>query len=239
MPPELKTRVFDELARQSAFAALPDANPSRLRRALQAVIDALSRARRRRRRDELESRVREATAAGDPRAAATEAIRGVGPSVLEYLYAVLGDEADVEKAFSRWAEEMWRGMPTRSHEQLSLRAWAFQLARQEAVQLVMQPYRRSRRLRTTETVAIAADLRARPVPTPEGGWRGLAVLRESLTPEERSLLVLRLDQRLPWNEIAQIMAQDGKPADPAALSKHFEQIKVRLARMAGDLGLLR
>ncbi len=51
--------------------------------------------------------------------------------------------------------------------------------------------------------------------------------------------MLRLDQGLSWKEIAYVMAHGGRPARPAALSKRFERLKVRLARLARDQGLVR
>jgi RNA polymerase sigma-70 factor, ECF subfamily len=47
--------------------------------------------------------------------------------------------------------------------------------------------------------------------------RVLGRLRQSLTTEEQSLLALRIDLRLPWNEIAEVLVLEGKPVDPNTL----------------------
>jgi RNA polymerase sigma-70 factor, ECF subfamily len=56
--------------------------------------------------------------------------------------------------------------------------------------------------------------------------------------EDRSLLVLRVDQALSWNDIAEVLCAAGKPIEPGTLMKRFERLKERLARMAKDQGLV-
>ena len=68
--------------------------------------------------------------------------------------------------------------------------------------------------------------------------QALEKLRAALPVEDQSLLVLRVDQGLPWAEVAEILAEEGRPADPNALMKRFERLKDKLARMARDEGLL-
>ena len=58
------------------------------------------------------------------------------------------------------------------------------------------------------------------------------------TVEERSLLALRVDQGLAWNEVAQVLAAEGAPVEPATLMKRFERLKERLATMARAQGLV-
>jgi RNA polymerase sigma-70 factor (ECF subfamily) len=68
--------------------------------------------------------------------------------------------------------------------------------------------------------------------------QALEKLRQSLSTEEQSLLVLRIDQGLPWNEIAEVLVLDGKQVEPATLMKRFERLKERLARLAREQGLV-
>jgi hypothetical protein len=44
------------------------------------------------------------------------------------------------------------------------------------------------------------------------GW---AKIKDSLTPGERSLLLLRVEKNLPWKEVAAIMAEEGETAAEA------------------------
>jgi RNA polymerase sigma-70 factor (ECF subfamily) len=49
--------------------------------------------------------------------------------------------------------------------------------------------------------------------------------------------VLRIDQRLAWEEVAAVMSADGAPIEAGALRKRFERLKARLAKLAQDEGL--
>jgi RNA polymerase sigma-70 factor (ECF subfamily) len=70
-------------------------------------------------------------------------------------------------------------------------------------------------------------------------------LRESLAPHERMLLVLRVDRRLPWMEVARVMADPDEPMTAealarraAALRQQFQRIKDHLRALAAQEGLL-
>jgi RNA polymerase sigma-70 factor (ECF subfamily) len=186
----------------------------------------------------LDERVAELLLARDTEAAATEALRELGPTILRYLRSLLRDEADARDAFSQFAENLWKGLPGFRRE-ASLRTWAFRLAWHAALNIRDEAWRRRReRLATSAASRLADEIGTRTMVRVERQRRALEVLRESLSVEDRSLLVLRVDQALPWNEIAEILAAEGKPAEPAALMKRFERLKDRLARMAKDQGLV-
>jgi RNA polymerase sigma-70 factor (ECF subfamily) len=185
-----------------------------------------------------EERIRELLAAGDARGAATEAIRGFGPQVLQYLRAVLRDETEAREAFSQFAENLWKGLGS-FRGQSSFKTWALRLACNAALNLRDQAWhKRGRRFATGEASAIAEDVRTRSVLRVERQRQALDKLRESLTTEEQSLLVLRIDQGLPWNEIAEVLALEGKPVEVATLTKRFERLKERLAKLAREQGLV-
>ena len=73
---------------------------------------------------------------------------------------------------------------------------------------------------------------------PGGRRDALRRLRESLDPEERTLLVLRLDQELEWDEVATVLSAEGAPVEAATLRKRYERIKDRMSRLAREQGLL-
>ncbi len=185
-----------------------------------------------------EVRVQQLLAAGDRRAAAVEAIRGLGPRILGYLRAVLRNEADAADAFSQFAENLWKGLASFRGES-SFVGWAYKLAWNAAMNLRDEAWRRrGRRLATGEASQIAEEVRTRSALRVERQRRGLEKLREALTAEEQTLLVLRIDQELSWEDIAEVLSSDGRPVDAAALRKRFERLKERLARMARDQGLV-
>jgi hypothetical protein len=73
---------------------------------------------------------------------------------------------------------------------------------------------------------------------PGGRREALRRLREALDPDDQQLLSLRLDRELEWEELAQLLSEDGPPVTAAALRKRFERLKDRLGKMAQEAGLL-
>jgi len=177
-------------------------------------------------------------AAGDLRGAATEALRAFGPKILGYLQAVLKDEADAADAFSIFAEHLWRGLPT-WRGQSSLKTWAFKLAWNAALNLKDEAWRRrGRRFRTGEASRLADEIRTRTGVRVERQKQALDLLRAELSEEEQTLLVLRIDQQLSWEEIAEVMGDEKAPLDAAALRKRFERLKEKLTKLAKERGLV-
>jgi RNA polymerase sigma-70 factor (ECF subfamily) len=186
---------------------------------------------------ELEARARALLAAGDVRAAATDVLRELGPYVLRYLRSVLRNDEDAAEAFSGFAEDLWRGLPSFRWE-ASLRGWAFRVAWHAALDVRNDTFRRhGRRLETGEASVIAAEVHT-TAPRVEAQRRALEALRDALSAEEQSLLVLRVDQQLPWEEVALVQEGDADPRTVAALRKRFERLKERLARLARERGVI-
>lgn len=186
----------------------------------------------------LEKTIGAALAMGDPDRAATEAIRGYGPQVLGYLTRVLGSPDDAADAFSLFSEQLWRGIG-RYAGRSSVRVWAYRVAWTAAMRVAEDGWRRRReRLRTSMASRLAAEILTGPLHRAPLEADDLQQLRALLRPEERSLLVLRVDRRLTWREIAEIMGSEGAEVDPAALRKRFERVKGKLRDAAQARGLL-
>ena len=187
---------------------------------------------------DVDGRIRDLLAIDDRPAAATAAIQEFGPPVLRYLRSLLRDEDDASDAFSVFAENVWRGIPTWRGDG-SLRAWTFRLAWNAAMNLKNEAWRRrGRRFFSGEASALAEEIRTRSHVKVERQRHVLDKLRESLDAEDISLLTLRIDQKLSWAEIADVTAIDGQRVEAAALMKRFERLKGRLAKMAKEQGLL-
>lgn len=186
-----------------------------------------------------EDGIRAALARGEAREAATQAIRGLGPDVLRYLRSVLRDEGDAADAFSEWAERLWRGLPA-FEGRSSLRTWALRLATNVAGNVRTAAWRRRvRRFDTGEASALAARLSTATAVRVDRQRTALDRLRDALSAEEQTLLALRIDQRLAWTDIAEVLAADGgERPSPGTLMKRFERLKERLAKLASDEGLL-
>jgi RNA polymerase sigma-70 factor, ECF subfamily len=186
----------------------------------------------------LEARVRQLLAEGRHGEAAEEAIRGLGPQVLGYVSALLKNDGDAHEVFAIWAEDLWKGLPGWRGD-ASLRGWAYRIAWHASVRWVRDPYRRrGQRLETSAASHLADEVRSSLV---ENAWREerVAKLREILDPEERTLLILRVDRALPWRDVAHVLAEDGADVpSEAALRKRFERLKEKLGKAAREAGLI-
>jgi RNA polymerase sigma-70 factor (ECF subfamily) len=187
---------------------------------------------------ECEPRVRELLAAGDPGGAATALIEGLGPAILRYLRSMLRVEADAADAFSQWSENVWTGLPSFRGES-SLKTWSYRLAWNVAQNLRNEAWRRrGQRLATGQASALALSIRTKSVLVVERQRQALDELRAALSEEDRSLLVLRLDQQLSWNEVAEVLTAEGRRIEPGTLMKRYERVKSRLGELARERGLL-
>lgn len=192
--------------------------------------------------DATEERILAALDRGAPAEAATVALRAYGPGIFAYLVVVLRDRVMAEEAFADFGEQLWKAIGGFRRE-CSFRAWAYRIAWCSAVHALRDPYRRrGRRLETREVSEILAPIRTQTARWLETESKSqLEELRASLEPAERALLVLRLDRRLSWSEIARALQEDGDGetlATDAALRKRFERIKEKLRLLAEERGLL-
>jgi len=184
-------------------------------------------------RGELETAIATHVRGGDLRAAATEALRGYGPEILGYLCAVLRDEETAAESFSRFAEDLWKGLPGFRGES-TFRTWAYRVAWNAACDELDDAYhKRARRLATSEISRIAAQVRSSSAEYLRDAAKDrLKKMRDALDPEEQSLLVLRVNRGLSWKEVGQVLAREGEQIDPAALRKRFERLKEKLRRLS-------
>lgn len=183
-----------------------------------------------------EGRIRELLAAGDTRGAATEAMRAFGPKILGYLRSILRDEADAGDAFSIFAEHLWRGIGTFRGES-SFRTWAFKVAYNAAMNVRNEAWRRlGRPLESGEASRLAEEIRTRTASRIERQRTALEEVRATLSAEEQTLLTLRLEQQLSWEEIADVLSTDGVKVEQAALRKRFQRLKDRLADLLRERG---
>jgi RNA polymerase sigma-70 factor (ECF subfamily) len=175
--------------------------------------------------------------AGDLHGAATVAIRELGPAVARYLRGMLRAEADAADAFSDWAESLWAGIGS-FQGRSSFCTWAFRLAFHSALDLSGRAHRkRERRLATSEASVLAEEVRTTAL-THERRRRRLDELRAELAGDEQTLLFLRVDQQLPWDDVAAVLSSESAPVDSAAVRKRFERLKERLRKLARERGLI-
>jgi RNA polymerase sigma-70 factor (ECF subfamily) len=158
---------------------------------------------------------------GDTAGAATAAIRGYGPQVFGYLTAILKDDDVAADAFSAFCEDLWRGIGAFRRES-SVRTWAYRVAWHAAMRAAREPWRKKRqRLATSAASDIAAEVRSTTLThLKQSTADRLAEARRSLTAEEQTLLILRVDRNLPWKDVAHVLSTE--------LRKRFERLKEKL-----------
>ncbi|HET6438743.1 MAG TPA: sigma-70 family RNA polymerase sigma factor [Anaeromyxobacter sp.] len=183
---------------------------------------------------ELERRVGTLLARGEHREAATEVIRGYGPRVLGYLHRLLGNETDAADAFSLFAEQVWRGMPN-FEGRSTVKTWAFKAGWSAAMKVREDAWRRLREALPSSAASHLADqVRTNTAVRLESLRQELEVLRAELTAEDQTLLALRLDQELAWEEVAEVLSVEGRTVDAVTLRKRYERIKARLAAIVKE-----
>ena len=186
--------------------------------------------------EELQAKVLGLLDRGDVRGAANEALRALGPEILRFLRSVVKDEEDAGDAFSHFAEHLWKGLPSFRRES-SLRTWAFRIAWNSALSLRGDAWhRKGRRLETGEASQLAEEIRTKTVIRVERQKNALDKIRALLSPDEQTLLALRLDREFSWNEIAEILSAGGESVQPLALMKRFERLKTRLTELVREEG---
>ena len=195
---------------------------------------------------DLEREIQALVQAGSVAAAATRAVEGYGPELLGYLFAVAKNHDDAEEMFSELCEKLWRNLAAFRWDS-SFRTWAYAIARN----LVREGWRQGQRQGRVVALSSAPEVaqKVQAVRTTTVAYmrtetkKRLELLRATLDEDDRTLLVLRVDRRMSWRDIAAVMADtrepslDGGDLDKfaAKLRKRFERVKERLrAKLAPE-----
>ena len=187
----------------------------------------------------VDSQVAAFLAERDYRSAAEAVMREYGPGIRGLLLTIFRRNPDTaEEAFSLFAENLWRHIGTFRGES-SVRTWVYSMARNAAVSVTREGWRRlGRRLQTIEAERLAEEVRTLSALRLERQSTALSALRDTLDLDEQTLLTLRLDERLAWDEIAQIMSSGGEQLDSVSVRKRFERLKAKLGELARRQGLI-
>jgi RNA polymerase sigma-70 factor, ECF subfamily len=183
--------------------------------------------------------------AGEHAAAAARVIESYGAEVLGFLVSELGSHDDAGEAFQQACEDLWVGI-ARFERRSSVRTWFYVLARHAAARLRRSPHRRAeRRVRISQVSDLATRVRtATPAYLRTDVKDGFAAIRDALSSDDRTLLVLRVDRNLSWNDIAAVMAgaddagEAGRARPAARLRKRFQLVKAEIRSRARAAGLV-
>jgi RNA polymerase sigma-70 factor (ECF subfamily) len=184
--------------------------------------------------DDLEARIGARLDAGDLEGAITVALRGYGPQLLGYVYATVRDDAIAGDIFAMACEDMWKGIAAFRRES-SFRTWAYQVTWHAASRFLRDPFRhRAQLLATGQASELAAEVRSTTaLHLKTSSKDALDEIRAELSPEERTLLILRVDRDLSWPEIACVVDEP-----EATLRKRFQRLTERLRERVRERGLL-
>ena len=196
----------------------------------------------------LEEDVRAACGRGEFDAAATRTIKGYGPEIFGFLAALHRSDADASDVFSLFSEKLWKGLPAFGW-QSSLRTWAYTIARNTSFRFRKQGKRHAgaplddssmvgklvQEVRTATLTFLKTEQKDR-----------FSALRESLDEEDQTLLILRVDRGLAWEELARVMLEEADTApttddlkrESARLRKRFQLVKEKLLEMGKRAGLV-
>lgn len=185
-----------------------------------------------------EDAIREAHQRGDYETTVAEALARYEVEIYSFLCARLGGEADAHEVYGQVREDLWKGIEGFQWRS-SLRTWLYTLARNAAVRYERSPANRGSRRKplsqVSEPVALERS-RTRPYLRTDVKDR-FAAVRSRLSPDEQTLLVLRVDRDLSWDDVAQIYygeeAGDEATARRRAanLRQRFRTLKRRLKEM--------
>lgn len=174
--------------------------------------------------------------------AATRALKSYGPELYGFLVSFLGSEADAAEVFSQVGEDLWKGLPSFGLG-CSVRTWLYVLARHAAARFRRSAWNRRTGDSRLESLVELARTRTQP-------WLQTAVkdrfraLRDALDPDDRSLLVLRVDRKLSWEEVARVTLGLEAPDDDCLtretdrLRKRYQLLKDELRHRAREAGLV-
>jgi RNA polymerase sigma-70 factor (ECF subfamily) len=193
---------------------------------------------------EVDDDIRLALDEGDADTAVTLVLQQYGPQLLGYLTA-LSTPVKAREIYSLLAEDLWRGLP-KFEWRCTLRAWAYTLARNARARHLDSEKRRDAQQEVTPPEWLQKlALRTRS-PTPlhrkSEVKDAMRVLRQKLSEHEQTLLMLRVDRGLAWQELVVILdeqrADESIASAATRLRQRFQSLKDKLRDLARAEGLI-
>jgi RNA polymerase sigma factor (sigma-70 family) len=202
--------------------------------------------------EKVEIDVREAHERGDVHAMTATLIEGYGGEIYGFLVTAHGNFSDADDVFSSFGVALWRSLE-RFDMRCAGRTWAYRVARAASADHFRAATRRreSPLHPSAELSALVVRVRTATASHLKTERKTeLQRLREELDPDDRALLVLRVDRRLAWKDLALVFltersVDDASPPDEGSLAREaarlrqrFQTIKRRLREMGRERGLI-
>lgn len=162
------------------------------------------------------------------------AVESYGGELYGFLVHVVGEPVGAADVFAQMIEDLWRELPG-FRGGCSVRTWLYRLAHQAAVRYRCSPW-----ISTVPAGSPAPPQLVAAARTMTASWRGDGddrwhELRRELSPEDRALLVLRVDRHLAWPDIAQIMRSEGSEDSADALTREAARLRTRFQLLKDQL----
>jgi RNA polymerase sigma-70 factor (ECF subfamily) len=193
--------------------------------------------------------IRQACHKGDAAAAVTLLLERYGAELFGYLSALLRNNQQARETYCLLAEDLWRGLP-KFEWRCSARAWAYALARNARSRYLLAEQRRTaneqvlanlpwfqeliQRTHTSTPIHLRTEIRER-----------VEEIRNRLPEDEQTLIMLRVDRRLSWKELAVVLGEVGDEPSPSELARttarlrqRFHAVKEKLRKAVEAEGLL-
>jgi RNA polymerase sigma-70 factor (ECF subfamily) len=161
--------------------------------------------------------------------ATTLVLRNLGPEILGFLSAVLGN-VEGDEVFAAFSESLWRSLAA-YRSTCGIRTWAYMLARQQIARHRKAARRQLPQVRISELADVLQEVRK----TYTTRRATLTRLRNELSIEDRELLILRIDRELPFDEIALLFVEDPATADEQALRREAARLRKRFQLIKDQL----
>ena len=161
--------------------------------------------------------------------ATTLVLRSLGPEILGFLSAVLGN-VDGDEVFAAFSESLWRSLAA-YRSKCGIRTWAYMLARQQIARHRKGARRHPEQVRISELADVLQEVRK----TYTTRRATLTQLRNELSIEDRELLILRIDRELSFDEIALLFVEDAATADDQALHREAARLRKRFQLIKDQL----
>jgi RNA polymerase sigma-70 factor (ECF subfamily) len=193
-----------------------------------------------------DDRIRAMVSAGDVDRAVTAVVRELGPEVFGFLRGALGSDVDADEVFAAASARVWQSIAA-FRWQCSLRTWVYVIARNEIARFADGAKRHNAgRVTPSELDDVVAAVRSETSSALRSEKRNkLQALRDELSVEDRTLLILRIDRDLQWDDIARAFLADDEGVagdeikrEAARLRKRFQLVKTRLTERARQEGLI-
>lgn len=153
-----------------------------------------------------------------------------GDEIFGYLVKATGDYVSAQEIFSMFKEDLWKGICTYKPTH-TLRSWLYCVARNARNRYYTRDrYREVIPLTTNKAAGLYVSSNSSAVHQAEQKNKLLQVMYSHLTPDERDLLIFRVDREMAWDEIA-----DSLGIESAAARKRYERLKRKIASIIEKL----